>query len=161
MQLRFLHELGTENSRHLTFYLAVQPMPNANKHHFSCPLRTAGLPKLITSSITSWKNCPSRDQVNNLIGFTVNNVYVVWLSIKLCYNQKSAWDLEKSVKKNLWLRMSSRNLGAWDGVEGKCAYKYWVKIKMCCSLSEKWEFYPIILHVQNVYLLNQNFREKR
>lgn len=115
MQLRFLHELGTENSRHLTFYLAVQPMPNANKHHFSCPLRTAGLPKLITSSITSWKNCPSRDQVNNLIGFTVNNVYVVWLSIKLCYNQKSAWDLEKSVKKNLWLRMSSRNLGAWNG----------------------------------------------
>lgn len=52
-------------------------------------------------------------------------------------------------------------LGAWNGVEGKCTCKYWVGIRMCCSLSEKWEFYPIILHVQNVCLLNQNFREKR
>lgn len=36
----------------LTFNLAVQPMPNANKHHMSCLLGTPGLPKLNTSSVT-------------------------------------------------------------------------------------------------------------
>lgn len=50
--LSSLHELGTENSRLLPFHLAVQTMPNANEHHISCLLRTTGLPKLTTSSMT-------------------------------------------------------------------------------------------------------------
>lgn len=164
MQQSSLHELGTENSgfRHFIWQYSLCLML-INIIFAVC----WGLQACLSSSPHLWHDgrtviIPAETKLTTFIGFTLNSINVLRLSIKLCYKEQSAGDLEKSVEeKNLCLGLNSRNLWAWDAVEGKYTCKYWVEIKMCGSLSEKWWFYPVILHVQSVYLLNQNFREKR